>query len=119
MKIIPDMKATFGETHFLGYTIKKKYDAESNKKTDEIEAYVCKIVSSELQEQIEVTVPPTVDVTDLKFNQKVTLIRVTIDPWARSTVGTTYAQVFYRCTAENILDEAKGKSALERVNEQK
>lgn len=109
MKIIPEIKATFGETYFLGFTEKKKFDQATSKKTDELESYVCRISSSQLQGQIEVTVPATVAVQDIKFNQKVTLQGVTIDPYARSSGGTSFAQVILRCTAEGLLDESSGK----------
>lgn len=109
MKIIPDIKATFGETYFLGYTEKKKYDKDASKRTDELEGYTCRISSSELQGQIDVTVPPTVEVDEIKFNQKILLQDVVIAPYARSSQGTSFAEVVLRCTAKNILDDSGGK----------
>lgn len=119
MKIIPEIKATFGNTYFLGYTEKKRYDAATKKRTEDIEGYICKIASSELREHVEVTVSPTVSVQDIAFNQKVTLKGVTIEPYAKSSVGTAFAQVIFRCTAEDILDESKGKSMPDRSAGQK
>jgi len=107
MKIIPDIKATFGDTYFLGFAEKKKFDQITNKKTEETESYVCRISSSELQGQIEVTVPATVAVHDIGFNQKVALQVVTIDPYAKSSEGTSFAQVILRCAAKGLLTEGK------------
>lgn len=114
MKIIPEIKTTFGDTYFLGFTEKMKFDQTANKRTDELESYICKISSSELQGQIEVTVPPTVDVQKIKFNQKVILQNVTIEPYARSSVGSTFAQVFLRCNASSIIDDTQGKPVPDR-----
>jgi len=111
MRIIPDIKATFGDTYFLGFAEKMRFDQTANKKTDELESYVCRLSSSELQGQIEVTVPLTVAVHEIKFNQKVTLQDVVIDPYAKSSEGTSFAQVVLRCTAKTILDDSIGKSA--------
>lgn len=111
MKIIPEIKATFGETYFLGYTEKMKFDRESNKKTGDLDSYLCRLSSSELQGQIEVIVPSTVAVRDIKFNQKVTLQGVVIDPYARSSQGTSFAEVVLRCMANNIIDDSIGKPA--------
>lgn len=119
MKIIPDIKATFGDTYFLGYTEKKKFDSATNKKTDELEGYVCKISSSELQEQIEITVPSTVAVNDIKFNQKVTLLGVVIDPYARSSGSGSFAKVILRCSAKAINIESGDKTVTERNSGQK
>lgn len=119
MKIIPEIKATFGDTYFLGYTEKKKYDKETNKKTDELESYVCRLSSSELQGQIDVIVPPSVAVQKLTFNQKVILQGVIIDPYARSSQGTSFAEVMLRCTAKDLLDASAVKSQNNRNEEQK
>ena len=109
MKIIPEIKTTFGETYFLGYTEKKKFDPATNKRIDEVESYTCKIASSELQSQIEVTLPITVAVQEIRFNEKVTLQGVVIEPYARSSEGTSFAQVILRCTAKGISGESSGK----------
>jgi hypothetical protein len=109
MKIIPEIKATFGDTYFLGFTEKKKFDQATNKRTDEVESYICKIASSQLQEQIEVIIPPTVAVHEIKFNQKVVLKEVVIDPYAKSSVGTAFAQVILRCTAQSISTDLAAK----------
>lgn len=119
MKIIPDIKATFGETYFLGFTEKMRFDQTTNKKTNELESYVCRLSSSELQGQIEVTVPITVAVQEIRFNQKVTLQGVIIDPYAKSSEGTSFAQVILRCTAKGILNESSGKSVPTRNEGQK
>lgn len=119
MKIIPDIKATFGDTYFLGFTEKKKFDSVANKKTEEIEGYVCKISSSELQEQIEVTVPITVAVNDIKFNQKVMLREVVIDPYARSSGNGSFAKVILRCSAKALSIDSSDKTAMEKNNGQK
>jgi Bacterial protein of unknown function (DUF961). len=107
MKIIPEIKATFGETYFLGYTVKKGFDKVLNQTSEEIESYICKIASSALQGQIDIAVPPTVSVDEIKFNQKVILKDVIIDPYGRSSVGSTFAQVILRCTASNILADGQ------------
>lgn len=109
MKIIPEMKATFGETYFLGYKEKKKYDAVTNRKTDETEHYICKIASSMLGEQIDVIVPVTAKVQELVFNQRITLKGVVIDPYAKGSANSSFAQVILRCTAENIITEMDNK----------
>lgn len=119
MKIIPDIKATFGDTYFLGFTEKKKFDPVTNRKTEELESYICKISSSELQEQIEVIVPLTVAVDNIKFNQKVTLQEVVIDPYARSSGGGSFAQVVLRCSAKAIIIDSNDKTVLERNSGQK
>ena len=119
MKIIPDIKATFGETYFLGFTEKKKFDQTANRKTDELESYVCRISSSELQGQIEVTVPVSVAIQEIKFNQKVFLQGVIIDPYAKSSEGTSFAQIILRCTAKEILSESASVSELPRKEGQK
>lgn len=105
MRIIPELKATFGDTYFLGYTEKKKFDLITNRKTEETECYVCKIASSTLGEQIDISVPITVKVADLKFNQKVILKDVVIDPYGKGSTNSSFAQVILRCSAENILPE--------------
>lgn len=110
MKIIPDIKATFGDTYFLGFTEKRKFDPVTNRKTEEPESYICKISSSELQEQIEVTVPLTVAVDSIKFNQKVTLQGVVIDPYARTSGGGSFAQVILRCSAKAIMIDSNDKT---------
>lgn len=114
MRIIPEIKTTFGETYFLGFTEKKKFDQTTNKRTDEVESYICKIASSELQEQIEVILPPTVAVQEIKFNQQVMLKGVVIDPYAKSSVGTAFAQVILRCTAQSISTDLTAKEAPAR-----
>lgn len=114
MKIIPDIHATFGDTYFLGFTEKKKFDRTANRKTAEIESYNCKISSSKLQGQIEVTVPTTVLVSEISFNQKVTLEDVIIDPYARSSGGNSFAQVLLRCSAKSILIDSADKPASDR-----
>ena len=119
MRIIPEIKATFGDTHFLGYTEKKKYDKTTNKRTEELESYICRIASSHLEEQIEVTVPPTEDIHEIKFNQKVKLKGVVIDPYARSSAGSSFAQVILRCTAEAIQTELSDKGTAPRSDGQK
>jgi len=111
MKIVPDIKATFGETYFLGYTEKYKFDSTTNKRTDELESYLCKISSSTQEGQIEITVPPTTSVDKIKFNQKVFLQNVMLEPYAKSSTGTAFAQIILRCSAESILDEAQMKSS--------
>ena len=102
MKIIPNIKESFGDTYFLGYSEKMKFDQATNRRTDEIEARICKVSSSVLQEQIEVIVAPTVDITKIRFNQKVTLNNVVIEPYARTTTGSSFAQIILRCTADSI-----------------
>lgn len=102
MKIIPDIKATFGDTYFLGFTEKKKFDPTTNKRTEVNESYVCRLASSELQGQIEVTVPLSTAVDQLKFNEKVLMQGVVIDPYARNS-GGSFAQVILRCTAKTII----------------
>ena len=114
MKIIPEIKATFGDTYFLGFTEKMKYDKATNKKTNELEGYVCRLSSSELQGQIDVIVPPTVPVQKIKFNQKVLLQGVVIDPYAKSSQGTSFAEVVLRCTAKAIQDDSTGKAVTGR-----
>lgn len=111
MKIIPEIKTTFGDTYFLGFTEKKKFDKTINKSTDEVEGYVCRMASSELQSQIEITVPTTVAVQEIKFNEKVTLQGVVIEPYAKSSEGTSFAQVILRCSAQGILSETAGKAS--------
>lgn len=119
MRIIPDIKATFGETYFLGFTEKMRFDQTTNKKTEELESYVCRLASSELQGQIEVTVPLTTPVDQLKFNEKVTMQGVVIDPYARSTGNSSFAQVILRCTATAIVSDASGKMSTDRSLGQK
>lgn len=119
MKIIPDIKATFGDTYFLGYTEKMKYDKNTNKKTEELDGYICRLSSSELQGQMDVIVPLTVAVQTIKFNQKVTLQGVVIDPYARSSQGTSFAEVVLRCTAKNIVEDAVGRTPTIKGEEQK
>lgn len=119
MKIIPDIKATFGDTYFLGFTEKKKFDPVTNKKTEELESYSCKISSSKLQGQIEVIVPLTVAVNDFKFNQKVILHDVMIDPYAKGSVGSSFAQVVLRCSAKSITNDSADKTGTERNSGQK
>lgn len=119
MKITPDIKATFGDTYFLGYTEKKRFDSVTKKKTEELEGYVCKISSSELQEQIEITVPLTVAVKDIKFNQKVILQGVVIDPYAKSSENSSFAKVILRCSAKAINIDLGDKTVTERNNGQK
>lgn len=114
MKIIPDIYATFGDTYFLGFTEKKKFDQATNKKTEEVESYTCKISSSRLQGQIEVTIPITVPVSDISFNQKVTLQDVVIDPYARSSGGNSFAQILLRCSAKSICIDSSDKPITER-----
>jgi len=111
MRIIPDIKATFGETHFLGYSEKKRFDKTINKRTDEVEYYICRVASSYLEEQIEVAVPPTADIHEIKFNQKVILKDVVIDPYARGSAGSSFAEVVLRCSAEAIQTELPDKGA--------
>lgn len=118
MKIIPEIKATFGDTYFLGFTEKKKFDTANNKRTDENESYVCRLASSELQGQIEVTVPLSTTVDQLKFNEKVLMQGVVIDPYARSA-GGSFAQVILRCTAKTIIPDASTKPAIDRNMGQK
>lgn len=118
MKIIPDIKATFGDTYFLGFTEKKKFDPTTNKRTEENESYVCRLASSELQGQIEVTVPLSTTVDQLKFNEKVLMQNVVIDPYARNS-GGSFAQVILRCTAKAIIPDASAKSAIDRSIGQK
>ena len=98
MKIIPNIKETFGDTYFLGYSEKMKFDQTTNIK----EARICKVSSSVLQEQIEVIVSPAVDIKKILFNQKVTLNNVVIEPYARTTTGSSFVQVILRCTADSI-----------------
>lgn len=119
MKIIPDIKATFGDTYFLGYTVKKKFDITANRKTEEPESYLCKISSSELKGQIEVIVPLTVAVDEIGFNQKVIMQGVIIDPYARSSEGTSFAQVVLRCMAQTLTTAQPIKTATERNTGQK
>ena len=107
MKIIPDVKATFGDLYFLGYTEKMKYDRVTGRRTEELEGYVCRLASSELRGQVEVTVPADVSVDLIGFNQKVMLQGVEIDPYARSSEGSSFAEVVMRCTARTILDASK------------
>lgn len=110
MKIIPEIKSTFGDTYFLGFTEKMKYDKTTNRKTNELEGYVCRLSSSKLQGQVDVIVPPTVPVHEINFNQKVLLQGVVIDPYAKSSQGTSFAEVVLRCTAKAILDDSTGKT---------
>lgn len=91
----------------------------TNKKTEELESYSCKISSSELQGQIEVIVPLTVAVNDFKFNKKVTLQGVTIDPYAKGSVGSSFAQVILRCSATSITTESLDKTETARNSRQK
>lgn len=119
MRIIPEIKATFGETYFLGFTEKMKYDQATNRKTEELESYVCRLASSELQGQIEVTVPLTAAVDQLKFNEKVLMQGVVIDPYARSSGSSSYAQVVLRCTAVAIVPDVPGKMTTDRSTGQK
>lgn len=119
MRIIPEIKATFGDTYFLGYKEKKIYDKEKNKMTDETEGYLCRISSSALQGQIDVLVPPTAAIQNIAFNQKVQMQGVVIDPYAKSSPGTSFAEVVLRCTAKAILDELPGKPVSSRIEGQK
>jgi len=57
-------------------------------------------------------VPLTVAVHEIKFNQKVTLQSVVIEPYAKSSEGTSFTQVVLRCTAKTIFDDSIGKSAF-------
>lgn len=119
MKIIPDIYATFGDTYFLGFTEKKKFDQTTNRKTEEVEGYTCKISSSILQGQIEVTVPVNVPVNDISFNQKVTLQDVVIDPYARSSGGNSFVQTLLRCSAKSISTDSDHKPVIDQNKVQK
>ena len=116
MRIVPDIKLTFGDTYFLGATEKWKYDPIAKKRTDELEGYACRIAASALGEQVEVTVPPTVDVAALGFNRKVTMKGVVIDPYAKAqgSGNSSYAQVVLRCTAESIIEDSPEKNVPDR-----
>ena len=114
MKIIPDIRLTFGDTYFLGFKEKWKYDPISKNRTDEVEGFICKLASSAMAGQVEVTIPPAVNLSTLGFNQKVTLKGVEIDPYAKGSEKSSYAQVVLRCTAESILEDGQGKTVPDR-----
>lgn len=105
--LVLDVKESFGDLLFLGSSEKKKYDSVANRRTDEVEAYVCRLASSRLRGQIEVTVPLEVAVDSIAFSQKVTLRNATIDPYARTTEGSSFAEVVLRINADTILDASK------------
>lgn len=107
MKLVLDVKESFGDLLFLGYDEKKKYDSVANRRTEEPEAFTCRLASSKLGGQIEVTVPLEVAVDSIAFSQKVTLRNATIDPYARTSEGSSFAEVILRCNADTILDASK------------
>lgn len=110
VNLVLDVKESFGDLYFLGYKEKMKY--VDRKKTDEVEAYECRLSSSRRREQIEVTVPLTVSVESIGFNQKVTLNKAEIDPYGRTTEGSQFAEVILRLTADTILDCSMGKTPV-------
>lgn len=107
MRLVLDVKESFGDLLFLGYSEKKKYDKATGKKTDEVESFVCRVASSEQQGQIEIAVPSTVHVEDIKFSQKVDFRNVVIAPYSRTSEGSSFAEVILRCTADTIIDASK------------
>jgi len=105
MKLVLEPKETFGELLYLGYA--EKYAYVNGVKTDNLVGHSCRLGCSEVGDQIEVVVPPTVSVDAIKFGQKVLLGgKVTCDPYGNSSKESTFVDIRLRCTAETILDAA-------------
>lgn len=68
---------------------------------------------------MDVIVPLTVAVQTIKFNQRITLQGVVIDPYAKSSQGTSFAEVVLRCMAKNIVEDTVGKTSSVKGEEQK
>lgn len=111
--IVPDIKETFGDLLFAGF---KRDKFEFNQDTqrvdrDKLEARVYNLMSSVQGEQIEITIPGDIDLKEFNFAQKVALVNPRITARATSSKDTTFANMIFTVTADDIIfDNASAKT---------
>ncbi|MHC5216845.1 DUF961 family protein [Enterococcus sp. LJL128] len=85
-----DVKGTFGNLEFLDFEEKFVYDSESKSYTTTVDEIVVMLYSSQIKDNVEISVPADFDLSKFEYEDKVELLEhVTATVWQNnySTTG--------------------------------